>query len=96
MRSGYQHIELFKESQPKSAYVIPMGKFLFTHAPCGLAQVPAYVQRLVNGKFTGLDFAFGYLDDILVFSSDIKTHLKHLEIFCEMSREADLKLEESW
>ena len=24
-------------------------------------------------------FAFGYLDDILIFSPDIETHLQHLE-----------------
>ena len=33
--------------------------------PFGLAQAPAYFQRLVNEVLSGLTFAFGYLDDIL-------------------------------
>ena len=44
----------------------------------GLAQAPAYFQRLVNEVLSGLTFAFGYLDDILIFSPDMETHLKHL------------------
>ena len=68
---SYHHIELSKESQPKSAFTTPMGKSEFTHIPFGLAQVQAYFQRLVK-VFTGLDFAFRYLDDIIVFGPDVK------------------------
>ena len=40
MRSGYNHIELSKESQPKSAFVTPVGKLEFTHVPFGMARAP--------------------------------------------------------
>ena len=59
-----------------------------------MAQAPTYFQRLVNKVLSGLTFAFGYLDDILVFSPDIETHLKHLRILFERMRSADLKLKE--
>ena len=39
----------------------------------------------------GLDFAFGYLDDILVHSPDVPTHLKHIRQLFQRLREADLK-----
>ena len=78
-----------------SAIVILIGNFEITHVPFRLAQVPDYFQRFVNEVWTGLDFTFGYLDDILVFSSDIKTHLKHLNILFQRLREANLKLKES-
>ena len=45
-------------------------------------------------SLSGLTFAFGYLDDILVFSPDMETHLKHLRILFERLRSADLKLKE--
>ena len=80
MRSQYHHIELSKESQPKSSLVTPMGKFEFTLVCFRLAEVSAYFQRFVNEVLIGLVFAFGYLGDILVFSPDIKIHIKHLEI----------------
>ena len=59
-----------------------------------MAQAPAYFQRLVNEVLSGLTFAFGYLDDILVFSPDMETHLEHLRKLFMKLREADLKLKE--
>ena len=56
------------ESRPKSAFVSAYGKWEFKRCPFGLAQAPAYFQRLVNEVLSGLTFAFGYLDDILIFS----------------------------
>ena len=38
------------------------------------------------------DFAFGYLDDILIYSPDVETHLKHLELIFQRLHEVDLKL----
>ena len=51
------------------------GKWEFKRCPFGLAQAPAYFQTLVNEVLSGLMFAFGYLDDILVFSPDMESHL---------------------
>ena len=94
MRSGYYHMVLSEESRPKSAFVSGYGKWEFKRCPFGLAQAPAYFQRLVNEVLSGLAFAFGYLDDILIFSPDMETHLKHLRILFERLRSADLKLKE--
>ena len=96
--SGYHHVALSPESQAKSAFVIggPHGrKFEFKVCPFGLAQAPAYFQRLVDEVLRGLPFAFGYLDDILIFSPDIRTHLEHIKILFDRLRKANLKLKES-
>ena len=74
---------LSEESRPKSAFVSSFGKWEFKRCSFGLAQVPAYFQRLVNEVLSGLTFAFGYLDDFLVFSPDMETHLEHLRILFE-------------
>ena len=94
MRSGYYHMVLSEKSRPKSAFVSAYGKWEFKRCPFGLAQAPAYFQKLVNEVLSGLTFAFGYLDDILIFSPDMETHLKHLRILFERLRSADLKLKE--
>ena len=98
MRSGCHHVTLSPESQAKSAFVIGGphgGKFEFKVCPFGLAQALAYFQRLVDEVLRGLPFAFGYLDDILIFSPDIDAHLYHIEILFQTLREAKLKLKES-
>ena len=86
MRSGYYHLELTTESQPKSAFVVggpKGGKWEFKRCPFGLTQAPAYFQALVNQVLEGLNFAFGYLDDILIFSPDMDQHLEHVRTLFE-------------
>ena len=95
MRSQYYHLELSEESQPKSAFVVggpKGGKWELKWCPFGLTQAPAYFQMLVNKVLEGLDFAFGYLDDILIYSWDMEQHLQHVRILFDKLRQADLKL----
>ena len=94
MRSGYYHMVLSEESRQKTAFVSSFGKWEFKRCPFRLAQVPAYFQRLVNEVLSGLTFAFGYLDDTLIFSPDMESHLKHLRLLFERLRSTDLKLKE--
>ena len=95
MRSGYYHLELSPESQPKSAFVIggpKGGKWEFKRCPFGLTQAPAYFQMLVNKVLEGLEFAFGYLDNILIYSKNMEEHLCHVCTLFECLHQADLKL----
>ena len=46
----------------------PMAKFEFQKDPSGLAQVHTYFQQWINEVLRSLDFASGYLDDILIYS----------------------------
>ena len=80
LRSGYYHIGLTESAKPKSAFVISsLGKYQFNRVPFGLAQAPAYFQKLINDVLRGCNFAMGYLDDIIIYSRNEKEHLEHLE-----------------
>ena len=76
------------------AFVFSYGKWEFKRCPFGLAQAPAYFQQLMNKVLLGFTFVFGYLDDILGFSPDMKSHVEHLRPLFERLRTADLKLKE--
>ena len=90
---GYHHIGLSPESQLKSAFVTEEGgKFMFKKVPFGLAQAPAYFQLLMNLVLHGINFAFAYLDDILIFSKNEEEHLKHLQMVFQRLETAGLKL----
>ena len=54
--------------------------------------MPAYFRALVNQVLEGIKFAFGYLDDILIFSPNMEQHLVHVRVLFECLRAADLKL----
>ena len=90
LRSGYHYMELSPEARAKSAFVTPLDKFEFTRCPFGLTQAPAYFQRLINKVIKGLPFAFGYLDDVLIHSPGIESHLQHLRILFQRLRKTDL------
>ena len=94
MRSVYYCMVPSKKGRPKTAFVSLYGKWEFKRCPFGLAQVPAYFQRLINEVLSCFTFAFGYLDDILVFSPDMTTHLQHLRLLFTKLRAANLKLKE--
>ena len=60
--------------------------------PFGLTNAPSTFQRLMNDTMHGLqDFTTVYLDDILVFSPDVPSHLAHLRTMLQRLREAQLK-----
>ena len=49
LHSGYYHIGLSDSAKPKTAFIVSgMGKYKFNRVPFGLAQAPAYFQRLIN------------------------------------------------
>ena len=93
LRSAYYHIGLTRESQAKSAFVVPMGKWQFKRTPFGLSQAPAYFQLLIDQVLMDCgDFAMGYLDDIIVFSKTEEEHLQHLEEIFKRLKHFDLKM----
>ena len=93
LRSGYYHISLTESAKPKSAFVLSsLGKYQFNRVPFGLAQAPAYFQKLINDVLRGCNFAMGYLDDIIIYSKSEKEHLEHLEEIFIRLKAAGLKL----
>ena len=93
LQQGYHHIALTEDSIHKTAFTTPFGKWEFVKCPFGLNQAPAYFMALINQVLEGCDgFAIVYMDDILVYSSDEKTHLKHLETIFKRLRKARLKI----
>ena len=48
---------------------------------------------LINNALEGCDgFAIVYMDDILIYSTDEKTHLNHFEIIFKKLKKAKLKI----
>ena len=95
MCSGYHHVEMTEEARPKTAFTLPanLGKWKFLRYAFGLAQAPAYFQRLINEVLALFDFfLLALLDDILIYSPDVATHLKHVEMIFQRLTEVGLKL----
>ena len=94
LHSGYYHISLKEEAKKKTAFVTANGKYQWNVVPFGLATTVSTFQYLMSTVLTGLNnFAFMYLDNILVFSETYNDHLHHLNVVFEEFQKASLKIQ---
>ena len=98
LKSGYWQVELSEESIPYTAFTVgPLGFFECVRMPFGLTNAPATFQRLMETCLGDmhLNWCIIYLDDVIVFSKDIPSHLERLRGVFTKLREAGLKLKPS-
>lgn len=92
--SGYWQIGLEEESKPLTAFSTPKEHLEFEVMPFGLCNAPSTFSRLMSTIFRDLEGSqmLCYLDDILIFSKDVDSHLNALDETLHRLREAGLKL----
>lgn len=76
IRQGFHRIRLESASEDLTTFRTRYGSFKYHVMPFGLTNGPATFQRFVNEIFMDyLDkFLTAYVDDLLIYSSDIKEH----------------------
>ncbi|KAK3711603.1 hypothetical protein QZH41_005888 [Actinostola sp. cb2023] len=73
LASAYNQVEVEPADRHKTAFTTPMGLFEYTRMPFGLNNSPATFQRLMQNIFRDdlLQILLVYLDDIIVYSSNV-------------------------
>ena len=89
---GYYQIPMNPADVPKTSVVTPFGAFEWLFMPFGLRNAAQTFQRSMDRLVSDLDFAFVYLDDILVASVDLDQHLVHLRILLDRLRDNGFKI----
>ena len=92
LRSGYHQIRVHPEDVHKTAFRTRYGHFEFFVLPFGLTNAPATVMHLMHSIFREQldDFIVIFLDDILVYSRDLKGHVTHVHKTLEILRQNQL------
>ena len=93
LRSGFHQVAMDPRDINKTTFVCHRGTFRYPKMPFGLCNAPASLQRLMDIVLTGLNYeiCLAYLDDIILYSGDLATHLERLERLLSRLREANLK-----
>ena len=98
LKSGYWQVEMDEESKPLTAFTVgPLGFYECERMPFGLSNAPATFQKLMETCLGDLDlhWCIIYLDDIVIFSKDLASHLERLMAVFWKLEEAGLKLKPS-
>ena len=98
LKSGYWQVEMDEESKPLTAFTVGLlGFYECKRMPFRLTNTPATFQRLMETCLGDLNlhWCIIYLDDIVIFSKDLASHLKRLKAVFQKLEEAGLKLKPS-
>ena len=97
MQSGYWQLQVVEEDRPKTAFITKYGLFEYRKLPFGLCGAPSTFERCMELVLRGLQWKtlLIYLDDIIIFSSNLEEHLQRLEEVLKRLSEAKLKLKPS-
>ena len=74
-KSAYWMIRMAEDSKEMTAVITPFGKYSFCYMPFGLKNAPSTFQRAIDSVLAPLEYAYPYLDDIIVFSSTWEDHV---------------------
>ena len=92
MLKGYWQVPLTQRAREISAFVTPSGLYQYKVMPFGMKNAPATFQRMVNKLVRDIDGCEGFIDDVVIFSDNWSDHIRQIERFFQIMREAKLTI----
>ena len=93
--SGFWQIPLDSECVKLTPFITPFGRYCFNRLPFGITSAPEIFQFKMNELLEGLEGVVVYMDDILVYGSNMKEHDERLSKVLHVLKENGLKLNDS-
>lgn len=92
LRGAYNLVRIKPGDEWKTAFRTRYGHFEYRVMPFGLTNAPAIFQHMMHDIFREyLDlFVVIYLDDVLVYSNNLKEHEKHVKMVLQKLRDVNL------
>nr|GEW03250.1 putative reverse transcriptase domain-containing protein [Tanacetum cinerariifolium] len=92
LRLGYHQLRVREEDIPKTAFRTCYGHYEFQVMLFGLTNTPAVFMDLMNRvcKLYLDKFVIVFIDDILIYSKEVKEHEEHLKAILELLKKKEL------
>ena len=91
LAKGYYQVLMDDDSIDKTAFSCHRGRFEFVRMPFGLKNAPAIFQTLMTKVLDPCrEFASPYMDDVVIYSTDWKIHVRHVRQLLDCLRRAGL------
>ncbi|XP_066953257.1 uncharacterized protein [Macrobrachium rosenbergii] len=84
---GYFQVPVTKEDIEKTAFITCFGLYTFNYSCLGLRNSGATFQHLMYEILGNLPFCFVYFDNILIFSPNIKQHMRDVRRVLQILKE---------
>ena len=94
-KAAYHSFKLPIDVQRLLSIVTTSGIYCPVRLPFGTKQAPGFFQSHIDSILEDFDFAYAYLDDILVFSNTLEEHLIHIEKVLQATKAKGLKISPS-
>jgi hypothetical protein len=94
IENAYWNIPIQEQDKDEMGFITPFGSFRYERLAFGLSGVPSTFCKVMDHVLLGLKNieCLVYLDDILIFSSNMQDHVKRLGLVFDRIRDADFKL----
>ncbi|MCO5562365.1 hypothetical protein L7F22_015991 [Adiantum nelumboides] len=93
LKSGFWQFKILPEDRAKTSFVVPQGMFQWNVLPMGLKTAPSLCQERIERIFADCrEYVLLYIDDILIYSKDVKSHVQHLQAFINKLQHTGLVL----
>ena len=73
-------------------FVTPSGLYQYKVMPFGMKNAPATFQKMFNKLVRDIDGCEGYIDDVVIYSDNWSDHIRQIECFFQIMREAKLTI----
>lgn len=78
LNRAYQQLPVLQQHIEKTAIITPFGLFEFPRMCPGLKNAGQTFQRFIHQVLQGLDFAYPFIDDVIIGSKNEEEHILHL------------------
>ena len=93
LAESFHQLPIVETDRVKTTFTFAGKRYMFRGAPFGIKTLSSHLQRVLSILLEPLqEFCVHFVDDIVIFSDSLTTHINHLKLVIGVLNDANLKL----